>query len=483
MNSLQRILKNALALSVTGGMRTLFGLIIQVLIARSLGVEGLGKFGIMTSYVAIFQVVAQVGLPNLLVREVARHREEIPRFLWSGLAVFLTTALAAWAALALVATLLGHPADTYRMVLIAGGSLLPYAAVIASESVLRGVEQMEVIPAVQTVAYTVYLVSTLAVLVTGWSVVALGWTQVAMQATGAVLYLGYLGYRRMIARPRVDLSLSRRLVHQAPHFYVLSLAAIMPDRLGIIIVGKVLGEQASGIFNAAQLFVRALQFVMVGYVEALYPAFSRVFAFQRESFAASTRAGIRYGLVLSAGMVLFLVGWAPLLVGIFRDAEYRAAVPLLWVLAWHLVLFTLAGVLNSALMAANRQDLSMYIALVKVITFVLALVAFTLWWGLMGAVLGVLTSLSVALALSARAVHRVTRGVPPPGMWARAVLAAALGMATILVTRGTAVPVGGVLSLAAYGLALWALGVITRADAITAGHLLRRSAPIAQQEV
>jgi len=481
MNSLQRVLRNTVALSFTGGVRVAFGLVIQVLIARALGPEGLGKFAIMTAYIAIFQVIARFGLDNLLVREVSRHRTETARYWWSSLIVFFVTSWGAWGLLAIVATVWGHPPDTYRMVLIAGASLIPFAFVICAESVLRGLERMEIIPVVQMIAYTIYLASTVLVLVMRWSVVALGWTQVAMHTGGALLYVAYLLRRGALGPVRLDLGLSRRLVRQTPHFFVLALASVFPTRFGVVVIGKMLGEEASGILNAAQLFLRALRFVSIGYAEALYPAFSRLFTFKRENFVAGARAGIRYGIAFSVGMSLMLVGWAPLLVGIFKNPAYLAAVPVLYILSWRLVFATLNGILNSVQMAANRQDLSMYIALVKVVAFLIAVPVLTALFDLAGAALGMLAAPLVGFVLNVWAVHRIARVLPRAGIWLRVVAGVGISLVVLLLTRGMPTVVGGSLSLLVYVVSLVALGVLTREDASMLAQFFNRSAPKVQE--
>ncbi len=462
---IRNIIKNVIALSVNGGIRIFFGMIVQILIGRLMGAEDLGKFAVMTAYIAIFQVVMQLGLPNLLVRETARHREEVARYWWSTAFVLLGAGAAAWGMQAAVATFWGHPPDTYKMVVISGLSLIPYGLVIVSEATLRGLERMEIIPTVQTIAYTTYTVSIALVVYFKASVVMLGWAMVLLQTLGATLYVSYLLFTRRIRRIQVDLALTRALLRQAPHFYGLPVAAIVPNRITIIIVAKLLGEEASGLFNAAQVLARALFFISTGYSEALYPALSRLFLRDRNTFRTGVRLAIRYGLVFSATLSLMMMAWAPWLVDwVFGRAEYSASIPLLRILVWQAVLFVLNGVLGVIEMSANRQDLTFYIALGKVLAFVILIPVFTLLDGLTGTAVGILVSSGISVLLHVWAVERITQGVPRLGLWVKTGGVIALSAVVVLLAPITSLWGILLIPLVAYIGGLFLVGVIRWRD-------------------
>ncbi len=417
------IAKNIVALSVNGGIRILFGMIVQILIGRVMGAENLGKFAVMTAYFAIFQIVMQLGLPTLLIREISRQRQDAARYWWTGTVLLLAAGAMAWGLEVGIATLWGHPHDTFQMVVISGLGLIPFGLIITSEATVRGLERMEVIPVVQTIAYTVYTAVVVLVLYLHASVVMLAWALLSLQVVAGALYIMYFAYRRVIlSRVHVDVALARRLIRQAFHFYGPSLAGVVPNRITIIIVAKLLGEQAGGILNAAQVLTRALFFMGSAYFEALYPALSRLFLAGKERFRTGVRLAVQYGFLFSATLSLAMMAWAPWLIGwIFGLPEYQASVPLLRILVWQAVFFVLNGTLGTVEMSANRQDLTFYIALAKVLVFAVIIPVSTLLGGLTGTAMGILVSSGVALLLHMVAVERVTRGIPPMAFWLKAI--------------------------------------------------------------
>ena len=75
-----------------------------VLIARSLGTAEFGDFSYILAFVGIFQLLADMGLTNTLVREIARERERVAEIVgalrplaWvSSLVIFLVIAALGW---------------------------------------------------------------------------------------------------------------------------------------------------------------------------------------------------------------------------------------------------------------------------------------------------------------------------------------------------------------------------------------------------
>nr|MCU0943155.1 oligosaccharide flippase family protein [Hydrogenophaga sp.] len=77
----------------------LFGFLSGVQLARGLGAQGYGVYGLAMSVIALMSVVTEFGLPQLLTREVAaaqvHHQWERVRgiLVWSTRVVLLTSAL------------------------------------------------------------------------------------------------------------------------------------------------------------------------------------------------------------------------------------------------------------------------------------------------------------------------------------------------------------------------------------------------------
>ena len=69
----RRVLVNTGALTSASLWRIAMSFILQLLIARRLGVEALGIYTTAMAYLNVSQVVTELGLPALLVRDLAQE--------------------------------------------------------------------------------------------------------------------------------------------------------------------------------------------------------------------------------------------------------------------------------------------------------------------------------------------------------------------------------------------------------------------------
>src|SRR4051812_8524924 len=68
----RRVLVNTGALTSASLYRITTSFVLQLLIARILGLEGLGHYTIAMAYLNVSQVISELGLPALLVRDLAQ---------------------------------------------------------------------------------------------------------------------------------------------------------------------------------------------------------------------------------------------------------------------------------------------------------------------------------------------------------------------------------------------------------------------------
>lgn len=124
------------------------GLAGAVVLARALGPHGYGVYGLALAWVTVVALPAQLGLPTLLVREVARYHSRAQwaqlrgLLRWSNLAIFASAPLLAGALLGAAALLRDGAHGALAPVLACGALLVPLGALSAVRSgALRGMHR------------------------------------------------------------------------------------------------------------------------------------------------------------------------------------------------------------------------------------------------------------------------------------------------------------------------------------------------------
>ena len=68
--SKRSLLKNTIALSAPNWANPFVSLLLVYVLSRRLGVEGMGQYALLSSYLSVFTTIASLGLGGLIVREI-----------------------------------------------------------------------------------------------------------------------------------------------------------------------------------------------------------------------------------------------------------------------------------------------------------------------------------------------------------------------------------------------------------------------------
>ena len=102
----RRVLVNTGALASSSLWRIAISFVLQILIARTLGISQLGQYISTLAFLNVAQIVSELGLPNLLVRDLAQLPHQRRAHFLAALRMQLASALLTWLALSGAACLL-----------------------------------------------------------------------------------------------------------------------------------------------------------------------------------------------------------------------------------------------------------------------------------------------------------------------------------------------------------------------------------------
>jgi len=316
-----------------------------ILIARRLGSAGFGEYAFIASAVFIGNMLTTFGTDMLLIREIAARRDfsQLLPSLSLQLSFSIVLIVIAW----VLPALPGQSAAGWQALKIYSLSLLPFAFFTVSSSVLRGLQQMDRYASLNLSTSLIQLAATYALIKAGSSVVALAWLLLAVQVAAAIL-AGWLCRDQFPNLHPMPLSLHQ--FQPVLPLAALSILGILYQRLGILLVTFWLGAVATGWFSAALRVVEFAKTAHLAVFTVLYP--------QMANSQDQLKDFRLVWLVLLAGSLTATLGiflLASLLILILFGAEYSAAIPVLRLLAWMLVPFTVSTSLTLAFVAANQE--------------------------------------------------------------------------------------------------------------------------------
>lgn len=270
-----RVVKNLLVTTASQVLGTGLNVLIGIVVARYLGVQQYGRYAYILAFVGVFQLMASVGLDQILIREIAIRTHQAPRLVGLAKTLMWPLSLLTFAAIAGVIHLAGAPWEIRLATYVAAVGVIAMMHAICFGAVFRALEEMEV-NAAGFVAHKLVLLGL--VLAGVWGGYGLLGMCVAFTLANVFLW----AYYRVVLvsrhfRPRWHFSLTawRSLLAEA---FPLGVAAILRRsswQVAIVLLAAFGKTAAAGYFSAAYKIVEALNLIPLTLAQVIFPMLAR----------------------------------------------------------------------------------------------------------------------------------------------------------------------------------------------------------------
>lgn len=364
----RRILVNTGALTGANLWRILVSFLIQLLVARRLGLESLGHYTVAMAFLNVSQVLCELGLPLWMVRELAQRPQARRAYFRAALALQGSMALVLWGGLALAALGLPYAPELRDAIWWVGASLPLFAVSAAAGMLFQAGERLEFLLWVEGVTNTTILAVSAAVILRAGSVADLLIVVVGAQALSAVISLWLVARSRLLAASHAGECLAWQDIRRgASAFFGLSLADVLLQRLDILLLSLLADARLVGLYSAAYNLVRVVVKLVQSYWRGLYPTLNRLHRQAAAKSQALGHDGLRYVLLLCGGGAVVTTVSASALIHIIYGADDPAAATVLAWLIWVAPLFCLELYATTRLLILGRARTALAVSLLHVL--------------------------------------------------------------------------------------------------------------------
>jgi len=383
-----------------------------ILLARELGTSAFGDYAFVAAVVLVGNTLTTFGTDMYLIREIAASNDEtllVPALL---LQLILSALF-----IALVSTLSGMlhalPSDAIVAMRIYTFSMIPLAFFTVYTTALRGRQRMLAYSLLNLALIGLQLAAIIVLILSRGNLVFLAWLLLLVQCLAAFIAARFarvqlnLIHLRTAAYARIP-----RLVRASASIATLAILGILYQRLSLLILPSLAGSTVTGWFSAASRVVEAAKMAHIAVFTALFPIMAQARSATASDFARAFR--LPWWLLLGgASLVAFAIsGLAAPVAGILYGPAYAASAPLLRILAWSLIPYSINGFLTLAYLArGHTHGILRALAAATVV-----LVVLTLWLfphaGASGAALAALAAEIVQTIVLALHVSHLGRIVP-----------------------------------------------------------------------
>ncbi len=442
------LLAGATSLSASQVVRRVFRILFFLVAARALGPEVFGLYVLLLTVAEILALVSGAGFGDYLTREVAKAPKLAYQLLYriTQLRVVYLLLLATIAIPGL--SLLKYSSSVLVNAGLLSLTLFPRTVAESSQGILRAVHRFGAVFWIELLQGAALLGTGALLLFEGRGLRGIIWAELASVSLGAAVALP-IALR--LSPDRVpDVSGWRQRIRETFAFNLYPLVVNTYDRVDVVLLSKLVGNAAVGIYSLPYRAYAALSILPYGIMGTLLPSLAKSAWGQDEG----KRCRVTMQLLYAAALFLILgtMLLADAAVRFALGPGYQSSALVLKILAWATIPMFLNYALNTFLLAKNRERVFLRTASVCTVVNVVAnLVLIPRYSYIAAASVTILTEL-VLLGQNLPLVHKALGYVPMPK---RAVRNSLVFAATLMVAHESARLLPA-LEVAALGLAIFA---------------------------
>ncbi len=457
--SLKRtIFKNTVLITAGGLLLKAVNFLFGVFVVRKLGDARFGQYATVLAFVGLFQILAELGVSQYVMREIARDRSQASRLFWNLVSVRVLLALAGIGVITWAARAAGYAPQLVTGVFLYTCTFLLAAFSAPLEAILMAHERFDYVTAMRLTAQITFVVLGGAFL---WGGLGYLWLVVAsLLSMLPQIGIGTWAARRhglLSFRPQVRVRLWPEMIRSGLPFGIISLMLQIAASIDTVMLSRLRTDAEVGWYNVAYGLIFSLMFLVRGFKTAIVPSLTRAFAEEPGEVERWYYRSVRYIMLISLPIAAGGMVTAFPLIRLLYGRQFDPAALALQILIWDLPFLMFASLCGNMTTVIGEERAAARIYTVNTVAnVVLNAVAIPLY-GLIGAAfVTVITDLISALQfhfLLRRKLH-----LPPMGAFLTKTSLASAGMA-FLVSLPRGWHLAALLALGAAAYPLFVLGL------------------------
>ena len=355
MNHLQKIFKNMSWLLISQIIASICAFIWTILMARYLGVNNYGIFGFATSLTGILAITTDMGLNNHVVRHISTNYGSAPKYLGNtmplksifGLGTIIITLIILIVMksneIVIIVTLL----FTLEMIIKSFIGLLDGSFQAFEEGKYQGIGNL--------ILHILLLIFILIAIFTDLGIFGIAISYII--ANFIAFTYEYYVLTKNIVKPKfeIDMGFYKKITLYALPFAVTGLLYTIYYSIDIVMLTNIVGDYATGIYNAAYKLISVLTLFYSVYLAVIFPVMSKFFKNDESMLLISFEKSVKYLMLVTIPLAMATMIYSTDLIQFIYGYDYDAASSVLSILIWTVCLLFINGAANTVLNASYRE--------------------------------------------------------------------------------------------------------------------------------
>ena len=357
MTKMSGLVKNTFYSALTNVIQFLTNILILILLARPLGAEEFGRLLLAISFCSIFGMLVEFGFNWYATKEVSQKSDSAQRITGKIFNSQLFLGLGASVLVMIFVLLLNYPPKTRLIIGIIWISTILSSLTHTVRSVFRGENKFQY----ETLLHII-LFAALTLLLATSPLLHAGTAAFAGAILGArIVYFaaGLFLFKMNFGKIEFDFDCKKgwQLMKTTLAYGIQIILARLLLELNTIVLYPYQGNSGVGIYQASLRFVLAFLLISDIFVQAFFPVISSSVHADPLKFVKIGTFLNRCLLTIGAYGTGFFFIFADILVSTIYGAQYSAAVPILRILAFAILIKFLSSTQAIVLIASDRQNM------------------------------------------------------------------------------------------------------------------------------
>jgi len=366
MNSIQRIAKNIGMSFISQIIVSIFGFLLLIYIARFLGEAEFGIYSFAVSFTSLFIVLADIGISQLIIREIARDKKRTNEFIINASILKIILSSITLGLIALIINLMNYPYFVIYIVYLFGIYTILSSFSQMLMSVFQAFEKMEYFAAITSIEKIIIISFGLYALFLGYGLTTLAYVYVFSSIItffiSLFVFLKKFVKLNSLNTQKINLSLWKTLTADAAPFGFNTLFGMLFFKIDTVLLSFLKNDIAVGVYNAAYNPLLALGTVLTGMtVNAIYPVMSKKFTQSELSIGVFTTLSSKYMFILGIPISMGCLILANRFIELFYGNQFNNAVLSFQILALFMPLRLVSSITGTHLTSINKQEIRTFI--------------------------------------------------------------------------------------------------------------------------
>lgn len=357
-----KVTRNTTYILIASTFQKVGAFIFFILLARFLGVEEIGKFVFAMSFAGLFSILPDLGLNAVLTKELAKDEKTGAIYFDTALSFKIFFSLLTCLIIFFAINLLNYPKETRILVYLSGLMVALDGFNLSFAAIFRGLQKLKyeaLIIIIHQIAVILFAGLALFLKMPLWVII---FSIVGASVLNFIYYFIAL-YKKTDIRIKFnfDKKIIIFLLRISLPFALASIFSRFFWDIDKVLLSKMVGDEAVGIYGVSYKLNFALQFIPLAFGAAIFPAFANYFVSDKEKLARTFEKTVVYLMIMAIPITFGVIALADKLILQLYGANFLAAIAPLQILSSSLIFMFLIFPLTTVLNACEKHKTNMYI--------------------------------------------------------------------------------------------------------------------------